>query len=118
MFEARKRKQLAEAVLTHVQPLVTMVGRFLDGDPATLIADKYMLGFFFTTIGLLQRQLSPKPLSTEDKGTISFIVLQRLFGSVAINANGFADLLDNSLRDEAFNGGSAAAYKIQAAFSG
>src|SRR5271155_5187248 len=100
MFEARKRKQLAEAVLTQVQPLVTMVGRFLDGDPAKLIADKYMLGFFFTTIGLLQRQLSPKPLSTEDKGTISFIVLQRLFGPAAIQPNRISELLENSATNE------------------
>lgn len=118
MFEARKRKKLAEAVLTHVQPLVNMVTRFLDGDPAKLIADKYMLGFFVMTTGLLARQLSTKPLSVEVKGAVLFAVLQSLFGAAAIQANGFATLLESSANNEEFQKGSTAAYKIQAVFSG
>jgi hypothetical protein len=118
MFEARRRKKLAEAVLSHVQPLVTMVARYLDGDPAKLIADKYMLGFFSMTVALFQRQLSPKPLSTEDKETVSFIVFEQLFGPVAIHPKRFTDLLVNSTTNDDFKKGSDAAYKIQAVFSG
>jgi len=41
MFEGWKCEKLAEAVLSQVQPLVTMATRFSDGDPAKLIADNY-----------------------------------------------------------------------------
>jgi len=54
----------------------------------------------------------------EDKGIGLFMVLQRLFGPVAIQPNQVVDRYESSATNEDCKKGSDAAYKIQAVFSG
>jgi hypothetical protein len=44
-FRAHKHKKIADAVLTQVQPLLSVLDRFLGSTPTGLASDKYVLGF-------------------------------------------------------------------------
>jgi hypothetical protein len=118
-IRAWKRKKVADAVLSQVQPLLVTIARILGGVPPGLTRDKYMLGFFCMTIGIAMQQMAHRPLNTEDKGTILLVVLRHLFGPGAINEREIGDLLNGvPTSNDEFKQGTAAAYKVQAVSSG
>jgi hypothetical protein len=115
--KAWKRTKLANAVLAQVQPLLNLVANRLEGVPAGLAADKYVLGFLCETIGLVLQQVSKKPTSTEDRGAVFILVMHRLFGP-KVDLRPISDLSDGVPMTDEFKKGAAAAYKIQAVAAG
>jgi hypothetical protein len=118
-FRALKHKKIADAVLDQVQPFLGDVGRLLGAVPVGLPSDKYVLGFFCANIILEMQRVGAGSLDHVGKGTVLFLILQRLFGKGAVNEKEIGNLLNGlPTPNTDFQRGCDAAGKIQAAVSG